>query len=73
MTWIRSLFLKADVEAFFGRFHAYGLSDNDIAAIVEEVAQRSQKRNKVCPCFPHSASSSHVRSLLLLDGRTKRY
>lgn len=63
--WDRAIFLRADVKAFFGRVCADGLSDSDVAAIVDQYSQRLTKRSEVCLHFLYIAASPHMRSLLL--------
>jgi hypothetical protein len=68
---IITIFLKSDVKAFFGRVCADGLSDSDIAAIVDKFVERLKKRNEVCARPSEIFVSSHVRSLLLLEKHGK--
>ena len=63
--WERQVFLRSDVKTFFGRVCADGLSDSDIAAIVEEYTKRLAQRKQVRPYFIYIYPSSHMRSLLL--------
>lgn len=58
--------MRSDVKAFFERVCVDGLSDSDIATVIEEYVKRLAKRNEVCRCFIYLASSPHARSLLLL-------
>ncbi|KAF9642721.1 hypothetical protein BDM02DRAFT_3176536 [Thelephora ganbajun] len=44
--WDHTVFLRTDVKTFFGRVCVDGLSDGDIAAIVEEYVKRLTKRNE---------------------------
>jgi hypothetical protein len=57
--------LKTDVKTFFERVNADGLSDDDIAAIVEEYAKRLTRRKEVCLHLVYISFPSHVHSLLL--------
>jgi hypothetical protein len=54
--WNRQVFLKTDVKTFFGRVCADGLSDSDIAAIIEEYTKRLAQRKQVRPHFIYAPS-----------------
>jgi hypothetical protein len=71
--WDHTVFLRSDVKTFFERVCVDGLSDSDIAAIVEEYAKRLTERREVCNCFAYTTSPSNMRSSLLLARFGKTY